>query len=375
MDNNIETFTAIKTNGTKVFAKMGNKLSEEQVLKIIIDPTIERVWGFDFAPSELNEVGTYESEVKVEVGHDSTVYPDRVLLCYNNKKVVIEAKATNERLSDWVGQLETSVNASGASVGILWNGIELWLFLRGSNGVMETEPYKKINLLDLSEDDIKFIVTIFDPKHTINDAQMKRDQKVKREQEEATAKKTAFANGLCALFENPSDDILNSLIRPVEGLKSVQKGTTDKYRQDILPFAQNVLKERLVSKEISKYIAEQAKTNKLEPEEAAIATCARGFLNTKNRNASFTDDGDACRSRVINAENGRTILYIIGRIDDDGYHFTGIAFPNRKRGIGPILPISDFIDIQTIYGEKLVGIYDHINDSDWETFYDATFGE
>lgn len=347
-----------------------NALNEEQVCRIIIEGIIRRVWMFDYG---FEDVGTFETEVETQVGHDRILRPDYVLRCAGGKEIIIEAKATTEQLDNWVDQLASEVNVRSAAVGILWNGTELRLYLRGANG-MEKEAYRKINIMERNEDDLNFILNLFDPKHTINDAQMKRDQKVRREQEEERAKQAAFTNAYCGFFENMPDDVLNSLIRPVEGLKSVQKGTTDKYRQEFVPVAQNVLKERIAAKEIANYKLEQAKANKLEPEEAAIGTLARGFMLTKNRKVSFTDEGDARRSRVTNDENGRPILWIMGNVTDEGYKFKGIAFPNRKRGIGEIIQINDLLDLQTVYGETLVGVYDHINEPDWETFYDATFG-
>ena len=353
----------------KAFATK-NALSEEQVCRTIIEGIIRRVWMFDYG---FGDVGSFETEVETQVGHDRILKPDYVLHCAGGKEIIIEAKATTEQLDNWVEQLASEVNVRSAAVGILWNGTELRLYLRGANG-MEKEAYRTIKVLDRNADDINFILSLFDPKHTINDAQMKRDQKVRREQEEERAKHELFNNSFCDFWLNMPDDVLNRFIRQVENKQSVQKGTTDKYRQEFLPVAQNVLKDRLAAKEIANYKLEQAKANRLEPEEAAIGTLARGFMLTKNRKVSFTDEGDARRSRVTNDENGRPILWIIGNVTEDGYKFKGIAFPNRKRGIGEIIQINDFLDLQTVYGETLVGVYDHINEPDWETFYDATFG-
>ena len=98
-----------------------NSLTEEQVCRTIIESIIHRVWMFDYG---FGDVGSFETEVETQVGHDRILKPDYVLHCAGGKEIIIEAKATTEQLDNWVDQLASEVNVRSAAVGILWNGTE-----------------------------------------------------------------------------------------------------------------------------------------------------------------------------------------------------------------------------------------------------------
>lgn len=364
---------------TKFFAKLGNVLTEEQVLKIIIDPIIERLWDFTFAPSELNEVGTYESDVKVAVGHDSRVYPDRVLICQGNKKLVIEAKGTDVALDEYVGQLETSVIASGASVGILWNGTELRLYLTNSDGKMDNIPYKTILLMDMTEDDKMFLVNLFDPKHTINDGQMKREREARRKSEEQTARDAYIINALINSALQPSLDAVKGPYKEFMHQSQVQNSTIQGIYDQVIPLYNEELKKRLASNAVDEAKREETMRNKKEPEEFAIGCLAEHMIALNNGSVEWVDDGDATRSIIRRSDTKKTIMWIVGDVSEtEGYKFKGVCLPNAVKNKGKLIPITDPKDVVrgTLF-THLLEVHDHINDSldDWKVFYTATFGE
>lgn len=363
---------------SKFFAKLGNVLSEEQVCKIIIDPFIEKVWGFSYAPNELNEAGTYETEPKVMVGHDTKVFPDRVLLCHNNKKMVIEAKGTDISLDEYVGQLQTAVIASGASVGILWNGTEMRVFLTDTDGKMDTAPYKTIFFLSITDADKEFLAKLFDPRHTINDAQMKRERDVRKKDEEETALRNSIVNHLIEKTLQPTIEDIKEPFKQFKKQTQVQASTLTNVLTQVTPFFIKELKNRLVGDEIASIKTAEARKNKIEPEEYAIAQLAEHEIARNHGSVDWIDDDEPSRSMVRRADTKKTILWIVGEVDDNGYRFKGISFPNIQKNRGKIIPISDPKEV--VNGDlfkKLLAVYDHINDpkDDWANIYSTTIGD
>lgn len=378
MENKINSLITLIETFLKFFTKLGNKLSEEQVLKLIVDPIIERLWEFNFAPNELNEPGTYESEVKVMVGHDSTIYPDRVLICNNGKKLVIEGKGTNERLDEYVGQLETSVIASGASVGILWNGTELRVYLTTNDGKMEQTPYKTIYLMDMKDGDHEFIINFFDPKHTINDAQMKRERDARRKQDEENALSNYIIAALVNKATNPKIDDIKEPYKQYKQQSQVQTSTLHSILDKIATTYIEELKKNLVGNAIAEARKKEAMKNKTEPEEYAIANLVEFCIEQNHGSVLWVDDEEASRSIIQRADSKKTIMWIVGEVTERGYVFKGICFPNINKSKGKLIPISDPKEV--VRGEmftNLLYIYDHINASvdEWKSFYRANFEE
>lgn len=348
------------------------------MLKLIVDPIIERIWEFNFAPNELNEPGTYESEVKVMVGHDSTIYPDRVLICNNGKKLVIEGKGTNECLDDYAGQLETSVIASGASVGILWNGTEFRVYLTTNDGKMERTSYKTIYLMDMKEGDHEFIIKLFDQKHTINDAQMKRERDARRKQDEQNALHKHIIDALVSKATNPTIDDIKEPYKQYKQQSQVQTSTLHSILDNIERNYIEALKNTLLGNAIAEERKKDAMKNKTEPDEYAIANLVEFCIEQNHGSVLWVDDDDASRSIIQRADSKKTIMWIVGEVTENGYAFKGICFPNINKSKGKLIPISDPKEV--VMGDMfnhLLDIYDHINASidEWKRFYTETCGE
>ena len=374
----LEQLKQILANLTACFAKLGNSLSEEQVFRLVIDPIIDKVWDFRYAPSELNEAGTFDTEVKTMVGHDTKVFLDRLLICHNGKKLAIEGKGTNVSLDNFVGQLETSVIASGASVGILWNGTELRIYLTTTDGKMDLEPYKTIYLMVPSAEDLAFLANFFDPKHTINDAQMKRERDVRRKNEKEQALDAHIIKSLIDKVLQPSIDAIKEPYKEFMHQTQVQTGTLQATRDRVAPKFLDELKSRLVGDAIADEKRKDAMKNKIEPEEFAIANLLEYEADKQQCKLEWIDDDDASRSIMRRADSKKTVLWIVGEISADGYKFKGVALPNINKTRGKLIPITDPKEV--VRGElfnQVIEVYDHINDSvdAWKTFFTANFGE
>lgn len=378
LNNKMGMLIALIANFNQVFAKLNNRLSEEQVCKILIDPTITEVWEFKYLPRELCEVGTYDSEPPIMVGHDTKVYPDRLLTCYHDRKMVIEIKGTEIPLDNFVGQLETSVIASGASVGILTNGTEWRIYLTNTDGKMECEPFRIIYLMGISEDDCKFIANFFDPKYTINDGQMKRERDLRLKQERAEALSSTLTNALIEKALQPSIDAIRDPYKQFMHQTQVQASTLQAIYEQIMPRYEAELKNRLLGNAIADFRKAEAMKNKTEPEEYAIANLVEFALGQNHGSSTWVDDAEASRSIIQRTDSKKTIMWIVGEVSEEGYAFKGVCFPNINKNKGKLIPISDPKDV--VRGDmfkQLLDIYDHINDpmDAWKTFYTANYGE
>lgn len=373
---NIETFNQIIANYKELYTDAATQsiaLSEEDVKNAFINPLIKEGYGFKSGLAALRKVGTYATEVEVQVGHSTVVYPDYMLYCMNNKAVVIEAKAPSETIDDNIGQLETAVNASASTMGILCNGLELAVFLKDNNGNMETTPCKRISLLNPSDDAIQFIVSMFDPKYTVNDAQIRRELEYRKKQALENEKSDKTINGLIELALNPSDDSWKTVIKKVETISAVSAPKLQEYKEKFGALYNAKLKETLVGDALYNYKKEESHKNHLFPEEYAGGKIAELHLANNNCDAVFKDDEEhADRSFLLRSDNKRTLMWFLGETTDTGYVFKGIAFPNRTKGRGKLIPINDPKEISTIYGAILQGVYDNISSDSWGEFYDNT---
>ena len=370
MEAKISALANIITVFSKFFSKLGNILNEEQVMNFIVRPIVERVWEFAAAPIELGEPGTYETEVKVAIGHDNYCYPDLLLLCQGDKKLVIEVKSTEENLDKWVSQLECEVNASGAAVGILWNGTEMRVYVR-NNGKMDTTPYKTVYFLALTEEDNEFLAKFFDPRHCINDAQMKREMLAKQKEEASKARIEKIINHLVERAISPSDNTLKDAIREADGVSQVYESRLNECRTIIVPQAIERLKSTLAANAVAEYKRQQAQENHLEPMEAALGALGKWHVKQNQGSIDFIDDDVAERSILVRSDNHKTILWIVGDVTEEGYSFKGIAFPNKAKGRGKVLPIEDPMDLVEKYGDLLMGVYDHVGEPDWTEYYET----
>lgn len=379
MDQKLTILATIVANFIKLYAKLGNVLVEAHVRKYLIDPIIEKLWDFTASPTELNDVGTYDTEVKVQVGHESFVVLDDLLLCQNGKKLAIEAKGTSVSLDEFVGQLETSVIASGSSVGILWNGTEMRIYLTNADGKMDTAPYKTILFMDMTDEDKAFLVNFFDPKHTINDGQMKRDRDARRKAEEDTALRNHIVESLIEGVFHPSLEAIKGPYKEFKHQAQVQNSTLQAILDQVTPAFRQELQQRLVDSAIADAKRAEATKNKVEPVEFAIGKLAELKIAEQQGSAEWVDEGDASRSIIRRTDSKKTILWIVGEVSDTaGYTFKGVCLPNINKNKGKLIPISDPKEVVTgDLFKQLMAVYDHVNDSveAWKAFYTATMGD
>ena len=347
--------------------------SENHVRKLVINKILENVWGFSYG---FDDVGTYQEETDVAVGHGGNVHPDYELCCSGGKKIIIEAKSASENLDKWSEQLKSYVNLTTASAGIIINGREFRLYLTEHSGSMDTEPFRTINLEESSDEDFNFILGLFSSGFSFNDGQMKREAAKKKSEREAKDRLDKFTDRWYEKFKNPLDDDLKFVIREIEGCSAVSQQKADFYRTNVLPGAMSRIRDRIEGEILKDHIRDYNTKNHLQPEELAIGSLVEWFIEQKSGKVNFEDDeNDACMSVVYRSDCKRKILWIIGSVDkDSGYSFKGIAFPNRGKGKGKVIEVGSPIEVLRKFGNLILWVYENINDTQaWSSGYDSRF--
>lgn len=352
------------------------QINEQDTCGIVIKPIVERVWGFHYG---IGEQGSFREQVELQVGRGTNIRPDFVLYCAGDKKVVIEAKSPVEPIGDQkhVDQLDSYVKQINASAGILINGNEMALYLTDRNGAIDRPPFKSISLEDSDDENLLFIVNIFDIDHVFADGQMKREAAKARSERENSDRMEKFTRLWTEKFlVKPTNDDIKCVIREIEGVSVVSQNKVDTYRNEVLPGAMQKVRSAIITDAVKKHDRDNNEKNHLQPQEYAVGKLVEWFIEQKSGKAEFRDDENSAeKSIVVRSDCGKTILWIIGSVDrDNGYTFTGVAFPNKAKGKGKVVKLDDPVDILRKHSVRLLWVYESINDpAKWSSGYDSMF--
>ena len=354
----------------------GNQINEQDTCGIVVKPIVERVWGFRYG---IGEQGSFREQVELQVGRATNIRPDFVLYCAGDKKVVIEAKAPSEAIGEQknVDQLDSYVKQMNASAGILINGKELSLYLTDRNGAIDRPPFRSISLEEANDEELMFIVGMFDKEHVFADGQMRREAAKAKTERENSDRMEKFTKLWTEKFlVNPSNEDIKCVIREIEGVTVVSQNKVDTYRNEVLPGAMQKVKAAIVNDAVRKHDRDNNEKNHLQPQEFAVGKLVEWFIEQKCGKAEFRDDEDAAeKSVVVRSDCGKTILWIIGSVDrENGYTFSGVAFPNKAKGKGKVIKLDDPVDVLRKHSVRLLWVYESINDSaKWSSGYDTMF--
>lgn len=346
--------------------------AEHQVRKFCVTPIIEHVWGF---AAGFGETGTYTEEEEYAAG-TSSVYVDNVLYCYDGK-VVVESKGPNENLDNHIEQLKSYVKLSCAGIGMITNGEEWRFYVANRNGEILDTPFKVVDLKSASPDENDFFVSIFDPKYTMNASAKRKEQESKEKDQESLKKRTAFISALKDFTENPTDEWIKEQIRAYEKISVVSSSKLEEYRNGVVHSACLALKKEICQAAILEEQRKSNRKNRVNAGELAIYNGCRVFAMQKGINLKFVDDEDARFSHVEDAATGRKLLYIVGDVDENtGWSLRGIAFPNRSKGKGAVIPCGSVEEVDRYFG-RLVWVAENIGRSqeEWASLYDRKFSD
>lgn len=321
----------------KSLSLAGELTNEESVKNYIIRDMVEKVWNYEYGPGadhykvevELPQIGT-------KVAHSRCDY----MLWTNNFSVIIEAKAFAESVENGkhIDELASYVHNMLADMGVLTNGKKWALFLAGQDHIMEKKPFKVFDLETISDDEKKYVISLFRTPGASLDVVRKvyEEGKKKAEEQELMAK---IENAIIEERKYLSNDEKKNIIRKVEpNTTMVTQAKLESYENYFKAALMNVVeKEKNKYREAVKKEMEQYR-NDVEIEERAVFHLTLGLLadefDVSNINLSDFESGVLAKIHFGGPKSGQPIMWVCGKILDNKYRFEGIAFPlpNGQQG-------------------------------------------
>jgi hypothetical protein len=240
---------------------------------------------------------------------------------------------------------------------------------------MLERPFKVIDLRTVTDEDTEFMVTLFDPKYTVNVSTMRQAQAL-REKQEANEKKYFFIRDALKEFtENPTDDWIKDKIRQFEGIASVSAQKLEEYKRVTVTAAVNALRDEIAKDAVAAAQRTANKQNRVFAGEYAIGNGARVFCKSKGISLAFHDDDDARISHLEETTSGRKVLWIVGDVsEENGWSLRGICFPNRTKGRGTIIPVAS-VEAVDDYFDLIAWVAENISrpTEEWASLFEERF--
>ena len=336
------------TNAARIAGEITN---EQDVKNITIRPIITDGWKYVYG----NGVGKYKEEYPLpQIGskphHSACDYRIET----TGAIVIVEAKGIDESLDNpkHIAELKSYVKNLGGSMGIMCNGKEIDFYMANESNDMEETPFRIIPFeTPLSTDDKKFLDLMKAPGSNL--------EKFRSEYEKATtaAKQEAEVVAVANFLENRATKL--SEAEEKEIVKILEPGRTV-----VTPVAlenkRTIIQAgimRFEANQVQKYRKRAAEAdakyqNNLEMPETLAYGLTYGIVadmvgNTPVKISDFAS-GELAKIHLNGQKSGQPILWVIGKIEENAYHFKGIAFPKENGDQGELVPLSTPADILSL---------------------------
>ena len=336
------------TNAARIAGEITN---EQDVKNITIRPIITDGWKYGYG----NGVGKYKEEYPLpQIGskphHSACDYRIET----TGAIVIVEAKGIDESLDNpkHIAELKSYVKNLGGSMGIMCNGKEIDFYMANESNDMEETPFRIIPFeTPLSTDDKKFLDLMKAPGSNL--------EKFRSEYEKATtaAKQEAEVVAVANFLENRATKL--SEAEEKEIVKILEPGRTV-----VTPVAlenkRTIIQAgimRFEANQVQKYRKRAAEAdakyqNNLEMPETLAYGLTYGIVadmvgNTPVKISDFAS-GELAKIHLNGQKSGQPILWVIGKIEENAYHFKGIAFPKENGDQGELVPLSTPADILSL---------------------------
>lgn len=336
------------TNAARIAGEIAN---EQDVKNITIRPIITDGWKYVYG----NGVGKYKEEYPLpQIGskphHSACDYRIET----TGAIVIVEAKGIDESLDNpkHIAELKSYVKNLGGSMGIMCNGKEIDFYMANESNDMEETPFRIIPFeTPLSTDDKKFLDLMKAPGSNL--------EKFRSEYEKATtaAKQEAEVVAVANFLENRATKL--SEAEEKEIVKILEPGRTV-----VTPVAlenkRTIIQAgimRFEANQVQKYRKRAAEAdakyqNNLEMPETLAYGLTYGIVadmvgNTPVKISDFAS-GELAKIHLNGQKSGQPILWVIGKIEENAYHFKGIAFPKENGDQGELVPLSTPADILSL---------------------------
>lgn len=338
-------------NNTNAARIAGEITNEQDVKNITIRPIIADVWGYVYG----NGAGKYKEEYPLpQIGskphHSACDYRIETI----GAIVIVEAKGIDESLDNTkhIAELKSYVKNLNGSMGIMCNGRAMGFYMADASNDMEETPFRIISFENpLSADDKKFLDLMKAPGSNL--------EKLRSEYEKATtaAKQEAEVVAVANYLENRATKL--SEAEEKEIVKILEPGRTV-----VTPVAlenkRTIIQAgimRFEANQVQKYRTRAAEAdakyqNNLEMPETLVYGLTYGIVadmvgNTPVKISDFAS-GELAKIHLNGQKSGQPILWVIGKIEENSYHFKGIAFPKENGDQGELVPLSTPTDILSL---------------------------
>lgn len=336
------------TNAARIAGEITN---EQDVKNITIRPIITDGWKYGYG----NGVGKYKEEYPLpQIGskphHSACDYRIET----TGAIVIVEAKGIDESLDNpkHIAELKSYVKNLGGSMGIMCNGKEIDFYMANESNDMEETPFRIIPFeTPLSTDDKKFLDLMKAPGSNL--------EKFRSEYEKATtaakqeAEVVAVANFLEKRATKLSEAEEKEIVKILEPGRTVVTPVALENKRTIIQAGIMRFEANQVQKYRKRAAEADAKyQNNLEMPETLAYGLTYGIVadmvgNTPVKISDFAS-GELAKIHLNGQKSGQPILWVIGKIEENAYHFKGIAFPKENGDQGELVPLSTPADILSL---------------------------
>ena len=194
----------IRQHAENVSSRYANCSNEEQTKQSLIQPFL-MILGYDiFDPNEVEmEYSSDDPSIKIRNGKPESV--DYAVKKDGKIAFFLEAKTAGSELNHYQGQLfRYFVSTVECRHAILTNGTEFRFFTDlDHDNIMDPEPYRTIDMLDLADNDITFMQGF--AKKKFSTSTLRQDA----ERERYSAK---IKSAIEAIIDEPTDDFVKMLL-------------------------------------------------------------------------------------------------------------------------------------------------------------------
>ena len=336
------------TNAARIAGEITN---EQDVKNITIRPIITDGWKYVYG----NGVGKYKEEYPLpQIGskphHSACDYRIET----TGAIVIVEAKGIDESLDNpkHIAELKSYVKNLGGSMGIMCNGKEIDFYMANESNDMEETPFRIIPFeTPLSTDDKKFLDLMKAPGANLEKFRSDYEKATTAAKQEAEV--VAVANFLEKRATKLSEAEEKEIVKILEPGRTVVTPVALENKRTIIQAGIMRFEANQVQKYRKRAAEADAKyQNNLEMPETLAYGLTYGIVadmvgNTPVKISDFAS-GELAKIHLNGQKSGQPILWVIGKIEENAYHFKGIAFPKENGDQGELVPLSTPADILSL---------------------------
>lgn len=336
------------TNAARIAGEITN---EQDVKNITIRPIITEGWKYVYG----NGVGKYKEEYPLpQIGskphHSACDYRIET----TGAIVIVEGKGIDESLDNpkHIAELKSYVKNLGGSMGIMCNGKEMRFYMADASNDMEETPFRIIPFeTPLSTDDKKFLDLMKSPGSNLEKFRSEYEKAITAAKQESEV--VAVANFLENRATKLSEAEEKEIVKILEPGRTVVTPVALENKRTIIQAG--IM--RFESNQVQKYRKRAAEAdakyqNNMEMPETLVYGLTYGIVadmvaDTQVKISDFAS-GELAKIHLNGQKSGQPILWVIGKIEENAYHFKGIAFPKENGDQGELVPLSTPTDILSL---------------------------